>query len=479
MSVIGIVAGLALFAGAPSEPESYAACLDQSAPLGCVLERALRDEPEVELTDLIAAGAVEAVAGRSSRGQRRVAGLAAGVARGERPSLSPVEAQYILAIFGEVEFYDSGLPGDDRAQWLWPLAMSEPPADLELRERLILAADHAGRTEHGRTLTREAPLNGPWTADQRAGFASLVARGGDWREAEAWLASGGNRPERYDLPGIRQEIDLARLREGPDAAAAARVVDALLAAENIPLWFDSAVEALKAAGAIEEARRAAVALAQRGRRPDRSFEDRSGDLGSASMLLEAAGDRAAALDAAREGAALTPRAVAERISLFRNQGARPPAVLAQMANGFGTLPVERLYRLGAREEALEVGYLAGRDRYLAELAAGRRPDPAWIVPPQIDYELRLLTPALQAGESKGEASDLLARLRSDPAAWAEAGDEQLMMLAAIAGDAASVDAIFDESVRGLDAEEAGGWSAIQLVIGRRAADAELNRDQSP
>lgn len=479
MSWIGVVAGLALFAGAAPEPDGYAACLEDRAPLGCVVERALRDEPEAEITDLMAAGAVEAIAERSSPRQRRVAALAAGVARGERPSLTPVEAQHILAIFSEVEFYDTGLPGDDRAQWLWPLAMSEPPADLELRERLIFAGDRAERPEHVGTLIREAPLDGRWTADQRAGFASLLARlGRDWRAAEAWLASGGSRTEGYDLAGIRLEIDLARLDGAYDPAAAGRVADALLAAEDMPLWFEGEVEALKAANAAEEMRRAAVGLTQRGRRPDRSFEDRSVDLGSASMLFEAAGDRETALDTAREGAALSPRAVAERLSRNRNGEGKPPAVLAQMANGFGTLPVERLYRLGAREEALGVGYLAGRDRYLAELAAGNQPDPAWITPPRIDYELRLVTHALQRRAARTEAAELLARLRSDPAAWAEADDEELMMLAAIAGDAASLDAIFDAAVRDLDAEEAGGWTAIRLVIGRRAADAELGRDQS-
>lgn len=479
MSWIGAVAGLAIFAGAPAESDGYARCLEGREPLACVVERALRNEPETEILDLIAAGAVEAVVGRSSPRQRRVAGLAAGVARGERPSLSPAEAQYVLAIFSEVEFYDTGLPGDDRAQWLWPLAMSEPAADLGLLERLVFAALRADRLEHVSTLISWAPLNGRWTADERAGFASLVARlGRDWRAAEAWLASGGDRADGYDVDGIRREIDRARLHEGHDAAAAGRVVDALLAAEDIPLWFEDAVEALKAAGASEEMRRAAGGLAERGRRPDRPFEDRSGDLGSASMLLEAAGDREAALDAAREGAALTPRAVAERISLFSNQDPKPTAVRAQMANGFGTLPVERLYRLGAREEALEVGYLAGRDRYLAELDAGRRPDPAWIVPPQIYNELRLLAPALQEREARTEAAELLARLRLAPAVWAEAYEEELMMLAAIAGDVASVDAIFEAAVRNLDAEEAGGGSAIQLVIARRAADAELGRQQS-
>ncbi|HYC97686.1 hypothetical protein [Brevundimonas sp.] len=480
MGWIGAVAGLAMLVGGPSEPDGYAGCLDRVQPLGCIVDLGLLDEPEAGIPDLIAAGAEDAARLRATSEYRNAVGFAARVAHGERPSLSPAEAQQVLAIFSEVEFYDSGLPGDVRARWLWSVALGEPVADLETRERLIRAAHRADRPGDIRTLILEAPLDGAWTDDQRAGFASLVARiGGDWRAAEAWLASGGERADGYHLPGVRLEIDHARLKGGYDADAAGRVVDAIIDGDEIPLSFDAAVNVLTEVGATVEMRRAGAALVERGRDPGRSFEDRSEDLGSASMLFEGAGDREAALSAAREGAALAPRAIAQLLSDSRDARTSSPAKQAQRATRAIRLPVLRLYRLGARDEALANGYLAGRDRYLAELDAGRRPDPAWITQPGIDFELKLVVPALARREAKTEAADLLARLEADQAAWAEAGAEERMMVAAIAGDPARVDAIFAEAVRNLDGEDAGGWSAIQLVIGRRAADATLVRDQSP
>jgi len=70
-------------------------------------------------------------------------------------------------------------------------------------------------------------------------------------------------------------------------------------------------------------------------------------------------------------------------------------------------------------------------------------------------------------------------LQAAPADWASAGAEELMMLAAIAGDDRQAEAIFDDAVRDLDeSEDMATWAALQLVIGRRAADAELRRDRT-
>lgn len=394
--------------------------------------------------------------------------------------MSGRDAQHVLAIFSDPQFYESGLPEDNRAGWLWPIALSEPVISLNLRERLIFAAVRAGRNQDVAQLIRDAPIEGRWIADERASFASLAAGAGrDWRAAEAWLASGGRVADGYSIVDIRLEIDRARLMEGYDASAAARVATAMIEPAQLGLFLEDNIEALKAAGAVAEMRRGAEALVARGRNSQRSFEDRSSDFGAASMLFEGAGDLEAALGAAREGAVLTPEAVAERPHFMRDASGATNAELARMANGFGTLPVERLYRLGAHEEALANGYLAGRDRYLADLDAGRRPDPAWIISPGIEFELKVVVPALAARRATRQAAELLARLEADPAAWEAAGSAELMMLAAIAGDSSAVDAIFEDAIERLDIEEPGGWSALLLVIGRRAADAALGRPQSP
>lgn len=463
-----------------NEGRTYAACLATPDPVVCVTDLAVAGDRSLELNDLIAAGAVTAARRQAPARGRRIVGLAARIALAERPVMSAADAQLVLALLSEVEFYDSGLPEDGRAAWLWPIALNAPIEDLEVRERLIFAAGRAERSEDLRSLIAEAPLDGDWSDDQRASFASVVARMGlDWRAAEAWLASGGERAGGYDIEGIRREIARARLLESYDAASAARLADAIVADEELSLWMDDDVEALTAAGAAAEMRRVATALVQRGQDPGQSLDDRTHDFGVASQLFEGTGDRSAALDAAREGAALTPAAVTARLAYYEDREEWTAAQQAQKATDAITLPVAQLYRLGAEDEALANGYLVGRDRYMVELRAGRRPNPEWITPPQIDFELKLLVPSLAARKAAGEAGELLARLRRDPNAWAEADAEELMMLAAIAGEAQQVEAIFDDAVRNLDeSEDMATWAALRLVIGRRAAEAELRRDRT-
>ena len=461
-------------------PRTYAACISTPEPVVCVTELAVTGDRGFELNDLIAAGAWRAASRRAPVRGRRIAELAARIAAGEgHEGLSPVEAQHVLALFSDVSFYDSGLPGDARAIGLWDIAMREPVGDIELRWTLVEAASSSDRRDVVRRLVTEAPVDGPWSDDARATFASIAAwHADDWRVAEAFLVSGGDRAEDYSNSGIRIGIDQARLRGGYDREAAARVLaDILSAAEHLP-WPEGGPEALKAGGATVELRALGAALVSRGRVPDRSPEDRTDDFGLASWAYEAAGDRDMALSAAREGAALTPLAVSEIISLHSNLGSVSPAEAAEMANGFGTWPVQRLYELGARDEALAVGFLAGRDRYLAELGAGLTPDPSWLAKPRIDYQLKLVVPALQRRRAASDARGLLLRLQAAPADWASAGAEELMMLAAIAGDDRQVDAIFNDAVRDLDESEAGATWALLLVAARRAAGAELSRDRT-
>lgn len=461
-------------------PRNYAACLSTPQPVVCVTELAVAGERSFELNDLIAAGAVAAARRQAPARARRIVELAARIAAGDgHEGLSPAEAQHVLAIFSDVSFYDSGLPGDARAIGLWDIAMREPVGDIELRWTLVEAASSSDRQDVVRRLVTEAPVGGPWSDDARATFASIAAwHADDWRVAEAFLVSGGDRAEGYSNSGIRIGIDQARLRGGYDREAAARVLaDILSAAEHLP-WPEGGPEALKAGGATDELRVLGAALVSRARAPDRSPGDRTDDFGLASWAYEAAGDRDMALRAAREGAALTPLAVAERISLRSNVGSVSPAEAAEMTNGFGTWPVQRLYELGARDEALAVGFLAGRDRYLADLEVGLTPDPSWLAKPNLDYQLKLVVPPLQRCRAVSDARALLLRLQSAPADWASAGTEELMMLAAIAGDDRQVEAIFNDAVRDLDESEDGAtWAALQLVIARRAAEAELSRDR--
>lgn len=463
-------------------PGTYTACIATPEPVACVADLAVAGERGFELGDLVAAGAVAAARREAPARGRRIVELAARIAAGEgHEDLSPVEAQQVLGLFSDVSFYESGLPGDVRASGLWDIAMRAPVSDMELRWILVEAAGRSNLDDLARRLVVEARVDGRWSADDRASFASVAARSADdWRVAEAFLASGGERAEGYSIPEVRLAIDQARLRGGYNREVAARVLAAALAEDELLPWSDEGPEALKAAGATDELRILGAALVSRGRSPDRSPEERTNDFGQASWAYEAAGDRDMALNAAREGAALTPLAVAERLALHSNAGALAPAEAAGMANGFGTRPVERLYELGAREEALAVGYLAGRDRYVADLEAGVTPDPSWLAGPDLDYQLKLIVPVLQQRRAVSDATALLHRLQAVPTDWASADAGELMMLAAIAGDGGQVEAIFNSAARALDEpERLAAWAALQLVIARRAADAELRRAAAP
>ena len=460
---------LALALAQPVGPQSagsqtYAACLATPEPVVCVADLAVAREPEQELHDLIAAGAWQAARRRAPVRGRRIAELAARIAAGEgHEGVSPLEAQHMLALFSDVEFYDSGLPEDSRAGGLWNIAMREPVGDIELRIALVEAASSSDRQDVVHRLVAEAPVAGPWSDDARATFASIAAwHADDWRVAEAFLVSGGDRIEGYSNSGIPIGIDQARLRDGYDREAVARVLaDILSAAEHLP-WPERGPEALKAGGATDELRALGAALVSRGRAPDRSPEDRTDDFGLASWAFRAAGDREAALAAAREGMAFVPEAVEGRGHL----------------SSFGTWPVRELFQL-APDEGVASGFLWGRDRYESAATVGGQADPAWLAGPRMDFLMKLVVPTLQRRGAASDARALLIRLQAEPADWASAGDEELMMLAAIAGDGRQVEMIFNDAVRRLDeSEDLATWAALRLVIARRAADVELRRGQT-
>lgn len=462
---------LALALAHPVGPQAagsgtYAACAATPEPVVCVTERALAHAggDEIGLADLVAAGAVDAARRQAPARGRRLVDIAARIAAGEgHEGLSPVDAQHLLGLFSDVDFYDSGLPEDARAAGLWDIAMREPVGDIELRGVLVQAAVRSNREALAERLVAEAPVNGRWSDDARAEFASIAAHMTyDWRVAEAFLASGGERADGYSIPEIRIGIDQARLHKGYDREAAARVLADILSGDELLPWPQQGWEALKAAGATEELRALGAALVSRGRGPGRTPEDRTDDFGLASWAFRAAGDRGAALAAAREGMAFVPEAVEGRGDL----------------SSFGTWPVRELFQL-APDEAVASGFLWGRDRYEGTATVGGQADPAWLAGPRMDFLLKLVVPTLQRRGAASDARALLARLQAAPADWASAGAEELMMLAAIAGDGRQVEAIFNDAARALDeSEDMASWAALQLVIGRRAADAELQRDRT-
>lgn len=470
---------LALALAQPVGPQSvdtrtYAPCAATPEPIVCVTDLAVADDRGLELSDLIAAGAVAAARRQAPARGRRVIELAARIAAGEgHEGLSPVEAQHVLAIFSDVSFFDSGLPGDARARGLWDIAMREPVGDIELRGILAQAAGRSGLDDLARRLVAEAPVDGRWSDDERASFAGVAAwSADDWRVAEAFMASGGERAAGYSISETRLGIDQARLRSGYDREAAARVLAAVLAEDELLPWPGDGPEALKAAGANEELRALGAALMSRGRVPDRSPEHRTDDFGLAAWAFRAAGDRDIALAAAREGLAFVPEAVADR---------------SGSVSSFGTWPVRELFEL-APGEAVESGLLWDYDRYSSVVKAGGQADPVWVANDESPASVELATSLLRERGDVTAARALLdaldAKLRRPGAgAWdrLEVTDER-MTLAAIAGDPEALEAVFNDGLLALDEGEADGRSAIELVIDYREARSLLTApqtDQSP
>jgi hypothetical protein len=459
-------------------PQTYAACIAAAEPVFCVTDLAITREPEQELNDLIAAGAWKAARLRAPARGKRIAELAARVAAGESvEGVSPREAQYVLGVLSDVDFYDSGLPEDARAAPLWDIALREPVDDIELRGMLVEAAVRSNREDLAERLVAEAPVNGRWSDDERAEFASIAAHmTHDWRVAEAFLASGGERAETYAISEIRLAIDRARLHRGYDREAAARVLAGTLADDRLSPWPESGPEALKAAGATDELRALAVALVERGRATDRAAEERTDDFGQAAWTFRAIGDRDAALAAAREGMAFVPTATAGR---------------SGRGSSHGTRPARELFEL-APDEAVASGMLWDYDRYEAVLRAGGRPDPEWVADYGAPFSLELATWLLRDRRDPVAAHALLdaveARLAgsdSDPDSriwWRIGTAEHRMILSAVTGDGTALDAVFHDALSALDETYVSPSDALRLAVDYREARvllATLQTTQSP
>ncbi len=466
--------------GAPQDgaDPTYGGCVSTPEPVVCVTELAVAraGQDEVELTELVAAGAVSAARRQAPARGRRIAELAAMIAAGQTPeSLSPLEAQQVLGLLSDVSFYDSGLPEDARASGLWDIAMREPVGDIELRGMLAEAAGRSSRDDLARRLVAEAPVDGRWSDDERASFAGVAAwSADDWRVAEAFMASGGERAEGYSISGTRLAIDQARLRSGYDREAAARVLAAVLAEDEFLPWPEGGPNALEAAGAKDELRALGAALVSRGRTPGRWPEERTDDFGQAAWAFRAAGDREAALAAAREGMAFVPEAVAGRGDV----------------SSFGTWPVRELFEL-APDEAVASGFLWDYDRYERVMKAGGQADPEWVADYDAPFRTELATALLRERRDPVAARALLDALEARlarPQARADVGDrawrrigtaDDRMILAAVAGDGEALDAVFSDALSALDEAEESASEALRLAVDYREARVLLATLQAP
>lgn len=326
------------------------------------------------------------------------------------------------------------------------------------RDAVTRLASHAAWYPETRGLAlpllRRAATRSDLSASQKTELASGFARlYGFADDADRLMRAGGESAPDYDIVGVQAEIATARLKSGYDAASARTIVKHLLAnMQKQDLYlkdFDNEeLGALEHSGAQAELREVGRAYEQQAALMG---NDAGKWLAFASDCYLRAGDREAAIKTARLGLKYVPEAVTDGMPHSPTQ---TPQELARRAQGTGTEPVIALYRAGGISEALEFGYLAGKDRYFHARRAGEQPHPQWV----IDDGWELYVWAMVGTAIKEEPATvprvLAAFKNSCPSlTQAQCGEDMVFNfahLAAAAGDRQLMHSLFANAARDLE-----------------------------
>jgi len=298
------------------------------------------------------------------------------------------------------------------------------------------------------------------TAAQKAKLAAQLADNYNLTdEAERLLREGGNDIPDDDLTYARIIIALARLQTGYDAASARTVqahIFAELAIPRLPLvltsgFDDVRLDPLERAGAKRELREIGDEILKRAREYC-CHADVSMLFALASDSYLRAGDRARAVEIAREGLKHAPPANPKD-----DEEARRSSYLAAA-----------LYRAGNIDEALGTKLLPATLRFTNAGRAGESADPRWVIDDDwYEYAFWLVREAMKNPDSASRRK-VFEALKDRCAKNQEAGcrletDGLRAELAASLGEAALAHEILSAAARTLDESRARQSDAVDLA----------------
>jgi tetratricopeptide (TPR) repeat protein len=323
-------------------------------------------------------------------------------------------------------------------------------------------------------------------------LASGAANLGLVEEAEDLLRSAGDVSHVRDIDRIRADIAAARLRRGYEPAAAKQVIDEALERIESSLDPNNLGDcrhgvALERAGAREELRTMAAAEIQHAQKPELEWAAPDWYAEASDCYLRA-GDRARAVETARIGLSMVPRAVRSPSLAERKVASMTFEELAQSEANSARASVIALYRAGAVDEAVHSGFLDARDRFENAARAGVIPDPMWIVESSSGLHGDLaVDEALKRGSLEWTRRALAAFESKCPAPYTSCNYDTWGRLGAIAaalGDETRMKQIFRAAADSLNfdpkthdhnyffaREIAGRWGRAQDILLRRSVSA--------
>lgn len=330
---------------------------------------------------------------------------------------------------------------------IWRVAASAPPTDVELLAELADRAENWGAAADAASLARRLLMQGDATADQRRSATRIVEQAGGRR----------TRPSADEIAalinGALKTCMQVLTENGYQASRCAASLGMLRE-------FEAKRELLQIADAY----------LNRARESQDKPEYKTAWFGLASEAYRLAEDRERALAAAREGLPFVPAAVRSHWvgmpapPMNTNEERRHAA--AFIGDG-ATQPVVQLYRAGAREEALQTGFLTGYHRYTNAAVAGEAANPRWLVEDRQESVIERVIGDLLRDPNQAVANAVYEGLLCDGPSFygphrIAVLERTLAVLAAMAGQRASVSVHLARAIEQTD-READASYRVQLV----------------
>lgn len=303
---------------------------------------------------------------------------------------------------------------------IWRAVIANPPKDTTLLSAMATDASLLGLQTEAAALARIVVARGDASEEQVSSARALVAL------AEP---AGAVADPAYDTAWTKERLETCWSYG----------------------WCSDVLAEAAAAGATADLKAFGADLASRARR-EAMASDKTMVYGAASEAFRLAGEIPAALAVAREGMRFVPAA-----TVISEKGRIEAAVAA------GTFewdddpiaPAIALYRAGAREEALQSGYLTGYARFRHAVVAGETPDARWVIADKSDFTIAIFLRRLIETPAPVTALQLYDGLRCSEPALGGVIDRHkfnsfLALLAALTGRAGSMRAHLSTAAVSLD-----------------------------